>query len=398
VNVLLVTEWFPPAWNAGGTVVSAWNLARALAGAGAGTTVVTTDAYTGPPGSVPREREEAGVKILTSRVLRAAGERAHRYGLAPRIGRELGRASGRADVCIMQGLWTWPVAVASRICSRRGLPYVLSAKGTLDAAALGRRALKKRLYRRLVAASVLRNAAAFHFASERERDRSAEALRQVPGVVIPNGFETRPLAPRRDGELRARLGLPADSLLVGMAGRVHPVKGFDTIVPALARTGARIHLVIFGSDHERHLPGVLALAEACGASARVHALGHLEPGARDGAYASIDVLAMPSLGETFGNVAVECLLQGTPVIVSDQVPLAPYIEAHGLGAVVPALDPAAWASALDRWEDAPLRLDRASAAARVARDFALDVMAERWLEVLRPLARRERGREERQGI
>jgi glycosyltransferase involved in cell wall biosynthesis len=336
---------------------------------------------------------EAGMRIATAPVLRSLGPRAHRYGLAPGVVLDLWRASKNVDVCIMQGLWTLPVAAASRICARRQLPYVLRALGTLEAGSLGQKPIKKRLYRWLVASGTVSRAAAVHFASERERDRSRDAIGRTRGVVVPNAFDVRPLVPPQGAALRARLRLPADALLVGMAGRVHPDKGFDTIVPALARADPRVHLLIFGSDHEKKLPRILSLAAASGVGARVHALGPLEPGELDRMYASIDVLALPSHGETFGNVVVEALRQGTPVMISDQVPLAPYVEAQGLGAVVEVGEPEAWASALDRWAAAPLRLQRESTAALIARDFSLDVMAGRWLEILTPIAWRPAQRE-----
>lgn len=386
MRALFVTEWFPPAWTAGGTVVSTWNLARALVRAGVEVQVLATDAHTGPAGQVPRERREAGMRIVTAGVVRPMGARAHRYGLAPGMPLDLWRASGNADVCIMQGLWTFPVAAASRICAVRGLPYVLSAKGSLEADALGQKPLKKSLYLRLVASGVIRRAAAVHFASGQERDSSRVAIGGTKSFVAPNGFEERPLLPAQGGELRARLRLPENSVLVGMAGRIHPRKGFDTIFHALARAAERVHLLIFGSDHEGNLPGILRLAAELGVGSRVHALGALGPGELDRTYASIDVLAAPSRSESFGNVVVEALLQGTPVMVSDGIPLAPYVAEHGLGAVVAACDPDAWASALNGWGAAPRRLDREATAAGVGRDFGLDVMAGRWLEVLAPLA------------
>jgi len=328
------------------------------------------------------------MRIVTARVMRPMGARAHRYGLAPGMPLDLWRASRNADVCIMQGLWTFPVAAASRICALRGLPYVLSAKGSLEAEALGQKPLKKSLYLRLVASGVIRRAAAVHFASGQERDRSREAIGGTESFVVPNGFEERPLLPAKGEELRARLRLPEDSVLVGMAGRIHPQKGFDTILPALARTGGRVHLLVFGSDHEGNLPGILGLATDLGVRSRVHALGALGPGELDRTYASIDVLAAPSRSESFGNVVVEALLQGTPVMISDGIPLAPYVAEHGLGAVVAARDPDAWAAALNEWCAAPRRLDREATAARVGRDFGLDVMGCRWLEVLERLARK----------
>lgn len=381
-RVLVVSEFFPPAWSAGGGASSAWNLARALVRGGARVRVVTTDAYAEPPGSVPCDRTEGGMRITTARVLRWAGGRAHRFGVAPRIVPILWEVSKNVDACVLQGFWTLPVAAASRICVRRKLPYILSALGALDSEALSRKALKKRIYSSLVASGTIKRAAAVHFASERELARSRGAIGRARAIVVPNAFEARPLEPRRGAELRGRLGLPEESRLVGMAGRIHPGKGFDVIVPALAKSGAKTHLVVFGSDHERYQPWVMDLARACGVRERVHMLGHLEPSELYRTYAAIDLLAMPSHSESFGNVIVEALSQGTPIVLAKDVPLAPYVADHDLGMVVESSDPASWAAALDRpWEGA-MTIDRENAARLVARDFGLDAAGERWMEVL----------------
>ena len=348
---------------------------------------MTTDAHIWPKGAVPHERVAEGMRITTAPILRSAGRWAHRLGLAPGLARDLWTATEDVDVCVMQGLWTVPVALASRIAAWRGVPYIVSARGTLEDYAMAEKALKKRLYGWLVASGTLRRAAAVHFTSDLELERSRSLIGGTKGVVVPNAFEARPLEPRRGDLLRARLGVPADSRLVAMAGRIHPRKGFGVIVPALALCSPTTHLIVIGSDHERNLPAVLDLAVASGVRERVHVLGHMEPGDLHRTYASIDLLALPSRGENFGNVIIEALAQGTPVMISDQIPLAPYVTSHGFGTVLTSLDPASWARAVDSWFDSAPPFDRENAARRVARDFDLGASGARWMEILAEVAK-----------
>jgi glycosyltransferase involved in cell wall biosynthesis len=97
--------------------------------------------------------------------------------------------------------------------------------------------------------------------------------------------ETLPLEPRRDDALRASLRPPTDSRLVGMAGRIHPAKGFDVIVPALARCSESGSTWWCSGDHEGYPQRVLDLATASGVRGRVHVLGFPEPGALNQTYA-----------------------------------------------------------------------------------------------------------------
>jgi glycosyltransferase involved in cell wall biosynthesis len=58
-----------------------------------------------------------------------------------------------------------------------------------------------------------------------------------------------------------------------------------------------------------------------------------------------DVLVLPSVVESFGIAALEGVAAGLPVVVTDVVPVADVILAHG-GAIVPSRDPKALRDAI----------------------------------------------------
>jgi glycosyltransferase involved in cell wall biosynthesis len=269
------------------------------------------------------------------------------------------------DLAVLQGVWTFALLAGPRACRARGTPYVVCPRGTLEAVSLSEKPRRKRLYTRLVQGKSIARAAAIQFASEEERRNSAAAVGRTPGFVC---VEFPPRAPRDGDALRRRLGLPEAAVLVGLAGRLHPRKGFTVIVPALARCDPSVHLVAFGADEEGYGARIGAMARAAGVADRVHLIGQLDGDALQRAYASIDLLAAPSLGESFGNVVVEALGQGTEVLVSDRVPLGSYAARRALGAIVPSLEPEAWARALEDWRrrGAPFDRERAAAAVRAA--------------------------------
>jgi glycosyltransferase involved in cell wall biosynthesis len=387
MRVLLVTPHFAPAWIEGGGTVSSWNLARALALAGARVDVVTTDAFVPRAAAPARLRQEAGLSIRTVPVLPGLGRAGQRYGLAPGLARVVWPAALGADVGLVQGLWTPAAPLAAAICRVRGLPYVLCARGTLERTSLGEKALKKRVFLRLYARRVIRGAAAVHFSSERERTESRDALRGTPALVCPHGFDAVAPRPRDGARLRGRLDLPHDALLLGVAGRIHARKGLDVLLPALAGCTVPVHVVAFGPDLEGHLREVRELARRTGVAARFHWLGYLEGDELQSAYAAVDLLALPSYGESFGNVVVEALRQGTEVLVSDAVALAGWVAEHRLGRVVRGHDPRAWTRALERWAGERERFDRARAMRLVHESFDLAACGARMRAALEPLCR-----------
>lgn len=369
MNILVVSSCFAPAWSWGGQVRSLWGMCRSLAAAGARVRVVTTDADLHGRIRVPRQRTDGGLDITTVPIVPGLGTLGSRYALAPGLPHAVRSGLAGAEIAVLQGVWTFALLVASRACAARGTPYVVCPRGTLEALSLSEKHRRKSLYLRLAQGRAIARAAAIQFASDEERRNSAAAALDTAGFVCANAFEFPPLALRDGDGLRRRLRLPATAVLVGLAGRLHPRKGFPVIVPALARCDASIHLVAFGADENGYRARIEEMARGAGAAERVHFLGQLEGDALQGAYAAVDLLAVPSFGESFGNAVVEALGQGTEVLVSDRVPLGSYVSRAGLGSVVPSMDPGEWARALEDWRRRERRFDRDRAARAVRADF-----------------------------
>lgn len=158
-------------------------------------------------------------------------------------------------------------------------------------------------------------------------------------------------------------------VIVG-AGRLTDQKDFRTLLGAFARL-RRVRdcrLVIFGEGGQRE--ALLALADRLGIAGDVDLPGHT-----DRLYAALaraDVFALSSRWEGLGNVLIESLAVGTPVVATD-CPSGPReILLDGrVGPLVPVGDAAALADALARtlaappaastWQDSLARftLDRA---------------------------------------
>ena len=114
------------------------------------------------------------------------------------------------------------------------------------------------------------------------------------------------------------------------------------MVERLAAEGLRPSVRIVGDGTLRgELAGRL---EAAGVEARFD--GYLQREAIIDAYQSAKVLVFPTRADTWGLVANEALLCGTPVLASPHaVSSRELVQAFGTG-LVRELDPAAWASAL----------------------------------------------------
>lgn len=172
---------------------------------------------------------------------------------------------------------------------------------------------------------------------------------------------------------------PAQPVILG-AGRLTRQKGFAMLIRAFARVDHHPlpRLLILGEGPDRrHL---LQLASQLGVAERVALPGFVPNPRMQMKAASVFVLS--SVWEGFGNVLVEAMAAGTPVLSTD-CPSGPReILADGqYGPLVPVGDVGAMAVAIQQMLTKPTPAARLRARAA---DFAPERVAARYLELLIP--------------
>jgi glycosyltransferase involved in cell wall biosynthesis len=135
--------------------------------------------------------------------------------------------------------------------------------------------------------------------------------------VIPLGLDLGPLlavgtGSGKPGTLRPTLGLSADVPLVGVLGRLVPVKDHATLFHAVSATPGA-HLAVLGDGELRQeLEG---LSRHLGIAHRTHFTGWWED--VPGALADLDVVALSSRNEGTPVALIEALAAGRPVVATD---------------------------------------------------------------------------------
>ncbi|MDR1144833.1 MAG: glycosyltransferase family 1 protein [Verrucomicrobiales bacterium] len=190
--------------------------------------------------------------------------------------------------------------------------------------------------------------------------------------ILPRGLDTDLFNPqRRDGAFWRRRG--ADRRVLLYVGRVSKEKelGFlAEIYRALRRQEAPVDLAVVGDG-----PYLAELRALMPTAIFTGALGGDELGA---AYASADLFLFPSTTDTFGNVVIEAIASGLPVLVADVG--GPQELADGRACrVLPAGNLAAWVNAVRDWlRQPPDRETLAARAAQVRRERNWDAAAEQF--------------------
>jgi glycosyltransferase involved in cell wall biosynthesis len=169
-------------------------------------------------------------------------------------------------------------------------------------------------------------------------------LRLIPLGVDPGVFTPRP--PAEQPALRAALGLDPARPVIGYLGRLHPEKGVEVLLAAVARM-PEAQLALLGDGPQR--PALAAQAAGRGLAERVHFFGAVPRPDLPRYLACCDILAVPSLTtptwkEQFGRIIVEAALCGVPVVGSDSGSIPELIGETGV--VVPEGDVEALRAAL----------------------------------------------------
>jgi glycosyltransferase involved in cell wall biosynthesis len=219
---------------------------------------------------------------------------------------------------------------------------------------------------------------AFHNRTDRTFVPTRELCKQLGELgferlsVSTRGVDARQFAPHhRSDALRAQWGVGSDTPVVLTVGRLAVEKNLGVALDAFdairqRRPDARLVMVGDGPQRNalrRRCPDAVFAGTQHGQALAAH-------------YASADVFLFPSLTETFGNVVVEAMASGLPVVAFDTAAAGMHVRTGQNGCLAPVGDVAAFtAAAVALAADGDLRRRLGRAARQTAQ--ALD-----WPQVL----------------
>jgi glycosyltransferase involved in cell wall biosynthesis len=201
-------------------------------------------------------------------------------------------------------------------------------------------------------------------------------------AIIPNGFELEKFAPSEAArmDVRAELGLPPNTLLIGLIARYHPVKDHANFLRAaeiFRRDTPGAHFLMAGTGVDSSNAALRELCAASGLQECAHLLGERQDMSR--ITAALDIASSSSSSEAFPNVIGEAMSCGVPCVVTDVGDSAWLVGDTGLA--VPAGDShalsRAWMELCIRGASQRRALG-ASARARIAAHFSMASVAKQY--------------------
>ena len=200
---------------------------------------------------------------------------------------------------------------------------------------------------------------AFHSSSQ-----AADFALPQPPVVVGNGFD-----------LPAYAFCPQPEPLLGWVGRVAPEKGLEDAAAAAAQVG--LPLAVWGLRED---PAYAAAVEASVPAGTLQWRGFLPTAELQSQLGRCRALLnTPKWNEAYGNVVVEALACGVPVVAYRRGGPGELVQSGLTGELVPPDDVDALAAAVGRVE----RIERAACRRWVEQHASREVLAERleaWLQ------------------
>jgi D-inositol-3-phosphate glycosyltransferase len=176
--------------------------------------------------------------------------------------------------------------------------------------------------------------------------------------TVPPGVDLDVFTPGDTLAARARLGLPADAVVLLFVGRIQPLKAPDVLLHAAARLleldpslRDRLHVVIVGGPSGsglQHPEQLSQLATSLGIAGCTRFVPPVGQSVLADYYRAATVTVVPSYNESFGLVAVESQAAGTPVVAARVGGLRDAVADGFSGILVDGHDPADYARVLQR--------------------------------------------------
>ncbi len=242
-------------------------------------------------------------------------------------------------------------------------------------------------------AAIIRNGSGkVIFVSRRLQDHLRPRLRLAAeqSAVIPNGVDIKVFRPAPDRFLRAELGLPHDTALIGAIGNIRGPKAYDVLLDAarkLLDRSDRFHVIIAGDRANALGEQLEQLSCKLGIERHLTFLGLRSDVSR--ILNSLDVFVLSSHTEGFSIACIEAMACGIPVVATRSGGPEEILEGEA-GLLVPTGDPESLALAIERVissKDLAATLT-ARAITRVHERYSLTAMLSRYEALLERVARK----------
>jgi glycosyltransferase involved in cell wall biosynthesis len=306
------------------------------------------------------------------------------FRLSPEFQHYVRTQLGPEDLVVLNGIFHQSVYRLSRLLKKVHVPYVMAPHDPYHPAIFQKRAMLKQIYWWLCEKPALQSAQAVQMLDGRHGQWLSERGVHVPQFAVPNGF-----APENATVARSTYDFNLEHPRFVFLGRMDTHnKGLDLLIQGFIKVSApTASLTIQGPDWGDRANLEALVRQLLGTSDRIKFLNPDYTAAASVLLTKYDVFCLASRFEGFSLAALEAMLAGRVLMISEVAGLAPHVAASGCGIVVAPTVKGIQSGIQQLLE----RRDQWSAMGLRGRDYALkrldwSVIAQESLEQYRSIA------------
>ncbi len=334
IKILILTDWFYPAYKAGGPITSLINLVKGI-GDKFNVKVLTSAYDLGEskvldnivPDVWQKFNNNTRIKYLTN---------------VNEVKKEL--AKEEFDVIYLNSMFSPAFTLKPLLWAKKNNlldKIILAPRGMLQAGALKQKALKKKIFLSFFRLTGIANNIHFHATAEQEKEDILKVFPNAKKInVIPN-VVSKPVQEKRikDKE-KSKLKLVYLSVISSKKNLKHLLEIFSKI-------DFEIEFDVYGSIKDKDYWDLFTEQIKKLKNVKFAYKGDVPNHLVNKTLSKYDFFILPTLGENFGHAIYEALSAGTPVIISDKTPWRK-LEQHKAGWDIPLDKPEKFIEVLNK--------------------------------------------------
>ena len=310
MKIAVVIPYFFPAYVYGGAVFAAYHLSREISNLEIDVKVLTTNAN-------GDEKLKFTPNTFTS--LDNLQVKYYDKGFLPFFSLKMifgfYKDLKNVDLVHIQSIYSLTTPLSLLYAYFLNKPILLSPRGSLTSWSFNHRGFLKKIWIRLLIQS-FKKRIYWHATSKREELEIKVFFPKAKIKLISDGTS---LSQKTE---YLQINRWENEYFIACLGRLHSVKGFDILIsamPIILEKYPSLKLFIAGND-EGEQAKLEKLISNLNLNQQIKIVGSLDLKDKNAFLKNAQCLVMPSHTENFGIVAVEALLQSTPVIASKNTP------------------------------------------------------------------------------
>lgn len=231
-----------------------------------------------------------------------------------------------ADIVHIQAIFNTPTPWALLLAVLMKKPVLLSPRGSLGLWCVDHGNRFKKFWLKYLIAPFSKGII-WHATAEQEKGEILTIFPNANVKIIPNGIDyesyqvTNFLTKKEFCEKYIHRSLEPDNIIISM-GRLQKKKGFDILIDTFSEV---LHvkpnaMLFIAGDDEGEQATLLNQIGSLQLQDKVFLLGSVSEQDKVDFFANADLFVLPSHNENFGNVYLESLAAGTPIVASKNTP------------------------------------------------------------------------------